>query len=581
MRRERFRAARLRACAAAACFTGLLVSSPCTGAVAGTGGEGIEDVESVHQAARARRDRADESRERLKRDREQKMRIWSEEQKALQEEADTLLKRHDVPSGDAVIDLVQEPGKPEEVVPAGRIVSPFVAVAEEYPSSHRDGIIKHEPWSLRREDLRVWKPSRVKSERPLGALAPYVVRDMVRQTDRSVFRDVFLAIPFALTNSTDRELLLGPTMTLVSENLRFTPEVGGFIAQQDIQRTMFRDVSSLADLTGYVKSLPDGGMEAAQVIQAGETRYGVGIFPLPDRELDDMKLIVDGLNTTYRFDRRQKRVLMVDFRHPGDEYYPYREPIEFVGKEWEWMWMWYEEFKVSALDKFEIPTPTGARTKTLWSYQVTLTNSTREPQKLTIRDFNTVVPMALSVPHGVGDVTIDIEVGFADDGKSTIDKAKVMEELALPFQGDRFFSGDLEPEEVKVFPVIFDQEDVLWERVVEQVERGLIDCEQGFALGYAEEPLKKGMDSWLPDEADLKALLSKAEKVRLNEERKAEIKKRVNAGLAEAVARQRKRFTLTADVTAECDLASGTYRVIRSYFRRGVVEPDWIHKWEE
>jgi hypothetical protein len=285
-----------------------------------------------------------------------------------------------------------------------------------------------------------------------------------------------------------------------------------------------------------------------------------------------MTLVVDGLNNTYRYDRRQKRVLTLDFSRPGDEFYPDRESLTYQGKDWEWLWMWYEDLTVGPLEPHVFETPSGMREapKVLWAFLATLTNSTGERQKIELREFNVVVRLVRENILGVS----DIEVEFVDDGSSTIHKARVMENMAQPFQGSRFFSGELAPDEPKVFPVIFDLDDIDWEKVYEQVERGLTG---DIAIGYGEAPLKPGMESYRPTRDKLR----RVKVFKLSDEQKEQVRREVMAAVPEALDAEKERKILSADVSAVAGIATGTYRIMRSYFRKGVIEAEWIQKWEE
>jgi len=484
--------------------------------------------------------------------------------------AEELGEEFDVKSNDVLIEKVKEPASKEEVVGRAQMANPWDESEKDYD------IEKHEIWSLQPEDFRFWRPSRISVERPIGTRAAYEVEDLVPGTKRTVFRDTFLVMPFAITNSVDRDLLVCPSMWIVSENLRFTQELGGFIAKQDVENSMFRDMLSTADLVGYDAEPSTTELKPVQAFRAGETRYGVAVFPTPDLELDRMTVVVEGLNNTYRFDRRQKRVLAVEFEHAGDEFYPFRESVQFVGKDWKWLWMWYEELQVSAPEKFEFTSPTEERQKKLWAYQVTLTNNSREPQKLEIREFNTVVEMRV--------MGVRVEVEFADNGESTIHKAKVMEEMAQPFKGDRFFNGTLEPDEIKVFPVIFDEHDIAWDKVYAQVRSGLMwddEAQRGLSIGYGEEPLEPGLASFIPYEERMQRVLDLMKSVRITPEKQEAIRNEVLQGLEEAFEVDRRAMRLTANVTAIAGVGSGTFRIRRSFRRPGVIEPDWLHKWED
>ena len=120
--------------------------------------------------------------------------------------------------------------------------------------------------------------------------------------------------------------------------------------------------------------------------------------------------------------------------------------------------------------------------------KLTLTNSTGEQQYIKVRSVNTVVKVKA--------MGVEVEASLLDDGKSTIHKARVMEEMAQQFTGDRFYAGDLDAEQTKVFPVIFDVEDVDWESVYAQVEAKLTG---DISIGYGVEPLKPGVESFMPD----------------------------------------------------------------------------------
>jgi hypothetical protein len=161
-----------------------------------------------------------------------------------------------------------------------------------------------------------------------------------------------------------------------------------------------------------------------------------------------------------------------------------------------------------------------------------------------------------------------------------VHKTEVMEEMAQEFQGDRFFTGTLAPDEPKVFPVIFDLDDVNWEKVYEQVERGLIwddESGRGISIGYGEDPLKPGLESFIPDPEKLK----KVRVIKLTGEQKAQVREEVMAALPAALDDERERRALTANVSAVAGIGSGAFRIVRSYFQRGVIEAEWIHKWEE
>jgi hypothetical protein len=528
---------------------------------------GFADVEQTHQRGQQRRKSWQDARERFDRRDQSEIRQTVGELEAQKTELERTLESGTKQTGDVSYEAF-EPGEPARVVdrpPPGASQDDlwiWDAAAEHFD------YFRHDIWSLMPEDFRFWQPVRVMVEKPLAARDATTETEFMSQTESIVFRDVFLAIPFSITNSLDKDLKVGPRLWLVSENLRFTQESGGFIAKEDVERSMFKELDSTFDLITYVKENPEGATDPVQILEAGATRYGVAVFPLPDPELDKMTLIVDGLNNTYRFDRRQKRVLAIEFSHPGDEFHAQQQSFQFEGKDWRWMWMWYEEMQVAAPARFEFETPSGQREtpKVHWAYQVTLTNSSGESQSIKVRRVDTIVK--------VKTMGVEVEVPFVDDGKSTIHKARVMDEMALTFAGDRFFSGALEPEQTKVFPVIFDTEDIDWDAVYTQVEAALTG---DITIGYGEKPLDPGIESFMPS----KEKLAKVKPFKLTDEQKAQIKDEVNRDVVGALERDQERRMLTADVSAEANIGSGTFRIVRSYFRKGVIESNWIHQWTE
>jgi hypothetical protein len=537
------------------------------GAFAEEEGTGWEDLDRTHQLARERREYWTQVRDKANRTKKSEFNKVVAKLQSQKTELETTLESGLRKTGDVEYEAF-EPDRPSKVVdrPPEDAVDNDIWIWD--ASADHFDYYQHDIWTLKPQDFRFWRPTRVMIEKPLGAREPAMETQFMNQIDDVVWRDVFLAVPFALKNSTNKERKIGPRMWLVSENLKFTEEIAGFIAKEDVERSMFKDLKSSFDLISYVKENPDGGTEPVQMLESGETRYGVGIFPLPDPEVDKLKLVVGGLNNTYRFDRRQKRVLVIEFDCPGDEFYPQEQGLTFSNREWQWMWMWYEELEASPPERFEFETPTGLsdQPKVHWAYQMTLTNHSEEPQAIKIRRVDTVVKAKT--------MGVEVEVPIIDDGRSTIYKTQVMEELAQPFSADRFFSGTLEGEQTKVFSVIFNVEDVDWDRVFEQVEAKLTG---EIAIGYGEEELKPGIESFVPEAEKL----GKVKRFELNDEQKLQIKEEVAEAIGPALEREQERRIISADVSAEAGIASGSFRVVRSYFKKGVVESNWIHQWSD
>jgi hypothetical protein len=204
---------------------------------------------------------------------------------------------------------------------------------------------------------------------------------------------------------------------------------------------------------------------------------------------------------------------------------------------------------------------------------MTLGNRSGEPQQIAIRSIDTVVRVpAPSIADRPG--APKVEVVFRDDGASTIHKARVMEDMAWEFSAQRFFRGTVEPAQVKLMAVIFDEDDVDWDGVYEQVERIMTG---DISIGYGREPLEPGLQSFLPTPEKLKGVQLR----RLTDDEKALVREEVLSAIPSALAAQRDPKIVTANVSAECGIASGEFRVVRSYFEKGIIESGWLHQWTE
>ena len=186
--------------------------------------------------------------------------------------------------------------------------------------------------------------------------------------------------------------------------------------------------------------------------------------------------------------------------------------------------------------------------------------------KVRICEFNTVLKA-----RALG---VEVEVEILDDGKSTIHKSRVIEEMAQEFSGNRFDLGTLDPEQAKVFPVIFDKDDIDWDGVYRQVEGGLTG---DVSIGYGEEPLKPGLRSFMVDPEKL----ARTKPRKLSAAQREQVRREILSSLGDAFMAEQGRSMITANVTAEAGLASGTFRIVRSHFRKGTIDSSWIKKWEE
>ncbi len=233
-----------------------LVAAPLLLLAAFSAAEETEETQSVLARAREKgkkcRDFWAAQKERAK---DKKLADVRLEKKKLAQAAEDLqiLSPLHVVTGD-VDETGREPGSPEDVVDKRPIADMYWASADDFDYH------EHMIWTLKAEDFRFLKTARVMIEKPLGGRDAYRERDPFTGIERLVFRDVFFAIPFALTNSTDGPLRIGPRMWLVSENMRFTPEIAGLIAQEAVERSMSRVVTAMSQPPFSSPSRHDAGM---------------------------------------------------------------------------------------------------------------------------------------------------------------------------------------------------------------------------------------------------------------------------------------------------------------------------------
>ena len=231
-----------------------------------------------------------------------------------------------------------------------------------------------------------------------------------------------------------------------------------------------------------------------------------------------------------------------------------------------------------------IETP-AKREKTLWYYSYKLTNKTDAPQQAELTRFDTIVEVKLdltvtrkmnSVDPDSGRATSkpvtksfdgDVEVALIDEGKSTIHKAQVMNEMGTEFKADRFFKGVLAAGKSAEGVVIFDETEVDWEPIYEHIQSKLNI---------------QGFESTLENPQKLEDFYVRARPplVVLTDEEKAKVREQVLAAIPDKLEDRRGDKRIVADVTGKAGIASGTFRIRRSYFKPGEIKEHWINKWE-
>ncbi len=481
-----------------------------------------------------------ESREKLRR-RKKELQERSEREKAdckrmlgEQNKKAMKLKKDSMTIGGDHIDFEEPPhpaavvGKPKEI-----------GLASRYEFDERDfGRIEHKTWSLRKEDFREDRPLEVQ----LGLAG---LDDELR-----------FVLPYSITNSTGAPRIIGPNLWLATAERKLEPEIGGFVVQQDVQATLYRKVETTFDLIGYVEKKADGTKEMVGAFEAGETKWGVAIFPRLDPMANRFAVVVEGLGNAYDYDQKLERVLAVYYSRPGDEFARQEDPILFQGKKWVHRWMWYSEIECDEVRQFRIEGPTGERTHAYWSYDYSVCNSTRVPLMLNMRSFNTVVTVEIM------DHKFDVE--FVDDGSSTIGKAEVLRRKGKRFAANRLYRGRIDPGDTRRGTVIFDDQDIDFDKLFGDIEDRLTPS---FARHYGE-------DGELASLTIEKSKLVR-EKRKLSPKEKAALREEIFEKVAEALEQEREKERIRARVTASYRLAAVNPETAQLLFDANVVRiPD-------
>jgi len=457
-----------------------------------------------------------------------------------------------------------EPKDPPEAIWKGR--GKPMSVWKRSPDDY--DILVHDVWKLKKEDLRADRMAQITVELEYLPDPTYNV------------------ISFKVTNSTHKARRISPRLWIVTSDMRFTPEVGGLIVQRAVEKSTLKDYEDLAGLAGLAVRDPSGALEQSGYFAPGQTRRGIAIFKRFDQEMDEMKVVVDGLDNDMRYHENLRRALVLDYGHVGDEFYPQRESLEFRGKSFEYIWNWYQGITIGKPSRIQIETPSKKRQKNLWYYKYTLANRTRKPQALELTRFDTVVKVSvnLSVSRKAGGLDPEsgkaverpfskefdgeVEAAIVDEGMSTIHKAQVMREIGAEFKVDRFFKGELAPGKSFEGLVIFDEAEVDWEPIYEHIENRM--NAKGF-VSTLENP-EKIEDFYVKIRSPV---------VRLTDEEKAKIRTQILGAIPDALSERHGKKRIVGDVTGKSGIGSGRFRIRRSFFQRGTIEDYWLNKWEQ
>jgi len=575
----------------------------------------------------------------------------AEIRKLQDERAEKIEKLHsaDTATIDGKIIKVDEPKDSQSALKLTR------PVRDEFAISPDDfEILVHDRWSINKTDFRF--------DRPL-----YTVADI-----RSGHTKRWFMFTYSITNSTTAPRRFAPVFVAATDKGVFSPDTSSLIplrraadstmhplaeskAVRDAKWNNEGVVPMEAVQSMVTKQLKDGEFKGdpSGQFEPGQTRWGAAIWPNFNDEWTELKIIIHGLNNAHRYDRKQRRVLVLTFSRKDDEFHVERSLIRYVSKEWEYLWMWDQDISIPVpadpsvhqiKDKV-IATPSGAQ-RLMLAFPYLIENSSQNDQTLTVKQIRMELRgpktgdkyAGFEVEVGGTKVTIN-EVPIVDDGRSTIYKAQFLREIGMavqPRDTDRFApdaAKSRQPGYGRVYEIkagakldnqaaVFDAgSDVDWKYVREQVEDMLtlsIDKkalnEQNVKAKLGDKKLPAGME--LPLYAPRRVLtddtltlidgrgfsgdvtfqdetrvvlvtregaqleFKKSDVKSVEDGEFSKVKAQILAKLPAAVETAKTEKKVVASFACDCGLASGTYRIMRSYHKPGVIQEEWINAWQ-
>ncbi|MBI3831969.1 MAG: hypothetical protein HY291_20775 [Planctomycetes bacterium] len=324
-------------------------------------------------------------------------------------------------------------------------------VRDHYEISPEDfELYQYERWSLNAADFRFDKPG-------------YVIDDI-----RSGHGKRWFVFSYSITNSTAKTQRIAPVFIAVTENGVFSPEAGGLVPQRYVSDSIQHPLADSTDVRDtkwsaegviplesvssmLTRQLKDGEfkLDPMQTFLAGQTRWGAAVWPEFNDQFTELKIVVHGLSNAHKFDRKQRRVLVLTFNRNDDEFNVERSNLVYKSKQWEYLWAWDQDISVPVpadpadpqIKDKAIKTPSGVE-RLLVSFPYTIDNSSGTDQTLTLKEIRFVLRGAKAGDKyagfdiSVGDQKINLdEVPLVDDGRSTIYKAQYLRDAGKAAPG--------------------------------------------------------------------------------------------------------------------------------------------------
>jgi hypothetical protein len=135
-------------------------------------------------------------------------------------------------------------------------------------------------------------------------------------------------VTFRVTNPTDQAVFYLPHFVITTENRKVYRNVVDFAAENEAEKRLGRELPNVVDLIGELKP--------------GESKEGLAVFPLPDRDSDHFDLYVGGLSNEYKVIEREgrsavvRKMLLCEFYRAGDAHNIHLDEIRPVRTRWTW-----------------------------------------------------------------------------------------------------------------------------------------------------------------------------------------------------------------------------------------------------
>ena len=443
----------------------------------------------------------------------------------------------------------------------------------------------------------------------------YITADMTPGSSKTWF-----GFTFSITNSSTKPRRISPVFTAITNKGAFNVSSGGFLPERMFADTMERPLGgslrledkelasqNIAPLESVVEMLTGGpektpgNLKPGYTFEPGQTRWGAAVWSEFNNDFTELKIAVQGLTNSHKYDEKMQRVLVLSFERNSDGFNVNQSYLKYTGKKWEYSWIWDQDITVPVPAEAKDPqikiqqlkTPAGFE-RYVWAFPFEIKNSTRVNQEISIMSVSFVCPVEVDV----GGIKVPVEVRVVDEGTSSIYKAAMLKDLGAEMVKNRFQNKALidgsktqvERNRIMIETgkaadknwAIFDQNDVDWSNAIDQIEGFLSRGQDKAALSkqYWENAVKTAAK-------DNPKLLEKNPgylynpRRALNDDELKSVKEQILKAIPDAVEKAKTKKTVIAYFNSVSGMSTGEFRVSRSYRKPGVVEEDWLKGWED